>query len=639
MKAITKRRDASLRTANLGIVLILVLLFAYFFLILSNGLISETILLISPIFIGLSLSYAYIYVAYFGSLRKTLLLYTSSLAIVSFILSFIVLYFIGPNIATAILSFLSYYFPTLTVFFPLFLFSSFSLYVLRYKPFKKYSKFVSLCFFLGIALLIFVIFFLSAHQVYTGLDDEEFLAMQSVSALLSGKNPYLINVSSLELFEFLNAKTGLGAPTLTIKNGIMGFMDYPAMFFLPLLPFYLLAQLNASIALIFAIGVFGFVYLFSITYAIDKEFLKRPNYILYIIAVFAICFTSSVTNYLMLATLIIAYKKIDSKYLFVFLGLAASMQEMLWLTVLLFLVYVFNNKGLKSGFITTFATIAVFFVINGYFIALSPQVYFHNILAPLNNLLFPAPYAPFTQPLLTFYPISLTAFSMLFYAATAISLLLMAYTNRKQLIGLLGLVPLLFIYHAILPYYFFFLPFLIITLYIGYGSKAKKSLLFKTISKQKAKYLFSTLIILIIILTISYVLMEHAVYTKELNIGVHGGRLTATNKNVTYTATLSYNLTTPTNLYIFVYAFSKGNLKSPVLYGLFGQSILQNSTEHTVYNYTNISSIINSNRFTVYSKGSKTFTMIIPNSSITNLVCNIYTNNSYYVCPGVSIDH
>jgi len=643
MRAVLKRDKSSKRTANLGVVLLSVLIFIYAFIIMPFSNISEAILLTNLTFTALAFLYLYIYVAYFGKLRKTALLYTALLTIATFSSSLITLYFIGPNSIAIIPTFFSYYLPPLAIFFPAFLFISFGFYVLKYKPFKGRSRFVLLCFFIAAALLVWLIFFFSAHKISVVPDDEEFLAIQAVGTMLSGKNPYLMNVSTLELFDFLNVKNSLILPTITTRNGIIGFMDYPAMYFLPLLPIYVLAQYStyntSSLTFIFAIGAFGFIFLFFVWYAIDKEFLKRPNYIIYMIAIFVISFTSSTTNYLMLATLILAYYKIDSKYLFAFLGLAASMQEMLWIPVLLFLIYVFNNKGIKSGFMTTLATIAVFLIINGYFIALSPSAYFNDIFTTLSNQLFPGPYAAFAQPLFVLYPIPLSAYSVLFYTAIAESIILLIYTNRKQLIGLFGLFPLLFLYHSVVPYYFFFISFLVITLFIGYGSKTKKSLLLKKIPKRKAKYLFLALTALIVVFAISYVLVEHTTYLKEMNIEVQGGRLIQTSKNVTYYATLKYNFSTSTNLYIYTYAFYRGSSWAPVIYGLMGSSILQNSTEHTVYNYTNYSSIINSNRLTVYGKGNRTFSLIIQNPNVTYLECAIYTTSSFYICPIVGINH
>jgi len=643
MKILMEKHGNSKGIANLGIVLISVLLCIYVFFIMLFGDISETIVLTSVIFTLLSFFYIYIYIAYFGSPRRALLLYTASLVLVAFFISLITLYFIGANAYVMFSAFYEFFLPTQVIFFPVFFSLSFGFYIVRYRPFKKYSMFASLCFFIAAALLILIVFYLTVPKLYIIPNDEEFLAIQSVGAILSGKNPYTLNLSNMEISSFLNVNKSILTPTLTTRNGVLGFMDYPAMYFLSLIPIYLLAQLStyniSSVFLIIATGAFGFVLLFSITYAIDKEFLKRPNYLIYIMAIFVLGDTPSMVNYLMLATLLLAYYKIDSKYLFVFLGIAASMQELLWLPVLLFLVYVFNNKGLRFGFMTALATIAVFLIINGYFIALSPSAYFRDVFAPISNQLFPESTAVFAQPLFVFYPIPLDAYSILFYAATAISLMLMAYANRKQLIGLLSLFPLLFLYHAITPYYFFFVSFLVITLFIDYGSKTKKSLLLKKIPKRKAKYLFLALTALIVVFAISYVFIEHTVYLQEMNIGVHGGKLTVTGKNATYSAILNYNLTTPTNLYVYAYAFGGGNYAGPQLYGLIGRTILQNSTEHSVYNDTNYYSILNVNELTVYGKGNKTFSLIIQNPNVTHLECVIYTNNFLYNCPSVSIHH
>jgi len=643
MKIPMEKHGDSKNPHNLGIALISVLLCIYVFLVMPIGYISTTLVLTSVIFTGLFFLYAYVYVVYFGDLRRTLLLCTTFSVLVVFFASLVILYFINPSLHVLFSEFYQFYLPTIVIYFPVFFSVSLGFSILKYQSFGKNSMRVSFCFFIAAALLIPIIFYFTIPKIYITPNDEAFLTIHAISAVLSGNNPYTMNLSSAELSSFLNVNKSLLLPTVTVKNEVIGFMDYPAMYFLPLLPIYLISQFStyntSSIFLIFSAGIFGFVLLFSISYVIDKEFLKRPNYLVYMTAIFVLGISPSTTNYLMLAILLIAYYKIDSKYLFAFLGLAISTQELLWLPVLLFLVYIFNNKGFKFGSMTTLATIAVFLILNGYFIALSPSAFFRDIFAPLTNQLFPEHSAAFAQPLLIFYPIPLSAYSVLFYTAIAISVVIFTYTNRKQLIGPLSLFCMLFLFHSIGAYYFFFTSFLVITLFIGYGSKTKKSLLLKKIPKRKAKYLTLALITLITIFAISYVVTQHTVYLEKMNMGVSEGNLTATSKNVTYSATLNYNFTAPTALYIYAYGFDRGNSASPQLYGLIGRTILQNSTEHVIYNYTNYTSILNVNKLTVYGKGNKTFTLVIQDPNITYLNCVIYTNNLIYYCPGASIPH
>ncbi len=634
-KSNIKKQKNYYKYANIWITIIAISLFLYIFLISQFGFVYNEIVFISMGITALTFSFIYLYVSYLGKLRNKLLIFITAFIVLCWLISLFFIYSVGFNLQTIIyeISFIVFDIFTISV---LYIIISFGVNIKRNEIFNKYSGMFALLIIF--AAMIFVWFAYFPNHIFTPvLDDEEFLSVNAISALFSGSNPYVMNIGSKELYDSMYVSNSITGYTLTTNNTIVGVMDYPPMFFLSMVPFYIVThyflETTPQAAFAYALGVFLFVLFLLIAYFIDRKFLMKPNYVIVLILIFGFFVISASVDVLMFILLLIAYVKIESKYSFILLGLAASFQELLWVPVILFLVYILNNKGLKKGSFAVIGTIAVFFAISGYFIFLSPSAYFNAVFKPLNSNILPNIWGPFGYALLNFYPIQLQSFSLLFYFAVGASVILILYTNKKQLIGLLSVFPLAFLYRGVSDYYLFFITFTLITLFmynenddVNYNSR----LLFK---KSRMRKILLVFLALIVVLAAFYIIFEHNAYVNETDVNVYNGILENYNKSTYYSATLSYNFTKPTNIYVMAFAF---NGIIPVSYGLVEDVILENLTAPN-YNFTNYSSIVNPNKMMLYGNGKRNISIIIKNVTLTNIKCVIYNNNLYYFCQNTNI--
>jgi len=634
-KSNIKKQKNYYKYANIWITIIAISLFLYIFLISQFGFVYNEIVFISMGITALTFSFIYLYISYLGKLRNKLLIFITAFIALCWLISLFFIYSVGFNLQTVSyeISFIVFDIFTISV---LYIIISFGVNIKRNKIFNKYSGMVALLIIFAAVIFVWYAYFPN-HIFIPVLDDEEFLSVNAISALFSGSNPYVMNIGSKELYDSMYVSNSITGYTLTTNNTIVGVMAYPPMFFLSMVPFYIVThyflETTPQAGFAYALGVFLFVLFLLIAYFIDRKFLMKPNYVIVLILIFGFFVISASVDVLMFILLLIAYVKIESKYSFILLGLAASFQELLWVPVILFLVYILNNKGLKKGSFAVIGTIAVFFAISGYFIFLSPSAYFNAVFKPLNSNILPNIWGPFGYALLNFYPIQLQSFSLLFYFAVGASVILILYTNKKQLIGLLSVVPLAFLYKGVSDYYLFFIAFTLITLFmynenddVNYNSK----LLFK---KSKMRKILLVFLALIVVLAAFYIIFEHNAYVNETDVNVYNGILENYNKSTYYSATLSYNFTKPTNIYVMAFAF---NGIIPVSYGLVEDVILENLTAPN-YNFTNYSSIVNPNKMMLYGNGKRNISIIIKNVTLTNIKCVIYNNNLYYFCQNTNI--
>ncbi len=594
------------------------------------------------VLVALMFVYAYAYCTYKWRGRDGLLLLLACCFAAAFLSYALLYYAYGYNPLQIVAHTLFSYFIYAIVILAPFLFISFGVFVWKERLFLNASWLFALALIL-IAIVFLWYLFLSGHAfAYSVPDDEEFIAINAVHSMLSGQDPYKVSFSSLELFDYMRVNGSVGLPTMTTRNTILGTMEYPALYFISLVPFYLLGQFNTYNVshLYFIVGfcVYLFILMLVVSGASRKEFLRRPNYVMLLFIVLAVFLVSSITDFLMLALLIIAYMEINSKYIFIILGIVASMQELLWIPVLLFLIYYINNKGLRKGLMAVAGTAVVFLAINGYFIALSPSAFFGSVFAPINGNVLPAPWGAFGYLLLNAYPIPLSSFSTLFYLAVLVSIIAIAYTNDKRLIGLLSLLPFMMLYHGIAPYYSFFLSFFAMSFFVVDG-KAKraaaraKRTLFDEIAGKRAMAVAVAAILLIVVVAAIYVQAQHAAYEGSFNISVSNGTIVRMPNESVYSGILHYSLRNSTPIYFIAFANLEGNNQGPFRYGIINQTILEGSNEKVAYNFTNYSSIINDNRMTLNGSGSVGFSIIIGNSTATAVKCNIYSGDFYYFCP------
>ena len=425
-----------------------------------------------------------------------------------------------------------------------------------------------------VVVILAALYFMPRSTSYM-VDDEILLSYYGIKALAAGINPYSINIAQ-QIYGMLQyARVGVTAST----NGtIMGVMDYPSLYFLVQIPFYvLIRQPPQQLAgdFMHAEG-FAFTLILLISYVIfqGKKRDVRPNYAFYIaLGLFSI-YMPSMIILLMLAVVIMLYSKAADKYEWLILGIAVSLQEQLWFMALLFIAYSFNAQGKKRGARNLVGTFAVFMIFNGYFILTDPSGYVGNFLAVTGTIL-PNSLSPIGYAIAVHVGILLSAFNYLFAASMVLVLLISLYVNNRQLIPLLGAVPFIFLGHATQIYYI--LPVAAFALVADPVAKgAMNNSLHKIISRNrnlKIAYIFSIIAVLLTMTLIT--LQAHDSYERAINLSATGIGIRPINStHFSYGAVIHYNKYATANLYLIIEANSNG---SGSYYGLFNSSILAGS--------------------------------------------------------------
>ena len=499
---------------------------------------------------------------------------------------------------------------------------------------RKYRVFAAALF--AAAVILIVMFFLSKYFV-TGasVDDEEFIGLQAAVAFANGQNPYAVNVAAPLYKAFLSNFSGL--PTLTTTGTLVGTLNYPALFFLVSVPFAIISKAglyNFQYTGMFVdIVLFSVIMVFAVTYSIKREHLKLPPVILILFLLLSISFVSSFVNFLMFGLLTFAFYKSGSKYVWILLGICASLQEQLWIPVLLLIIYSFSNHGSKRGAANLIGTALVFLLINGYFIALGPSIYLKDVFTPVNGYLFPSPQAPFGYLLMKVYPILLSSYTPIFFGAIAASAIAFIYLNQKRLVFLFSLVPLMFLYHAIPPYYDFFIGMLVISFYIkddigALGPHPAKERRVLTLP------LAVTLVMMIAIGLAAYAIHEHGSFQRT-DVYVSNATAAVSGNYLIYDATLHYGNGSPQSLFAMEYS-AYGSLDVPGESGPLGPQILHISGENLTQPRNVSSNLTNINIILLgQPEKSVNFSIAVPGNpaNAISAQCVLYYGNYYYICP------
>ncbi len=614
-----------------------ILLFVSDLSIFSYGYLSTKLMFISSVLLIAFFTYAIAFIAYGGAYRRYILLASFAAMVVAIAASYAVLYSLGYNFLSIGSLFVDY--PIIFfIIILLMLFVSLGRYLGTIRSPRRTKLIAALAIIIILSALMWYFYF-SGRLINSSIpDDEEFLALHAVQSLVAGHNPYAMNVSGLELYEYLHVNNSVGLPTLTTYNTVVGLMDYPDLYFLSLAPFYLLAKPSvysySHVYMLYSYAIFMLIFLVALVYAIEKDYIKRPNYWIIVFAAMFMLYISSVVDFLMFAALLAAYKYIDSKYAFVLLGIAASFQEELWIPVALLIALKFN-KGISSGIGTAVGTAGSFLIINAYFVLQNPGLYIKDVFAPISGFLFPSPYGVFGYTLLTAYPMQLGAFSVLFYSAIIAAAIVIAYTGRKALVGVLSLLPLMFLYHSIPTYYFFFGVFAVAGLYIGKTEAPRAASRMRlTGGKHALKLAAISALAIIVLFDTAYVYTQHAEYVRMNPFDSVSGTLVRSGNYTIYNISLYYDSGSSANYSIFAYTFSRGIRMIPNTYGLLNQSVLKYGGY--TKNDSSLSGMVNPNVAVFDGEGESKLVLAMNNPLITRAICNIYSGGFYYICPATT---
>jgi len=430
---------------------------------------------------------------------------------------------------------------------------------------RKYWAFTLLLIFA--AVVIVSLYYFAGYVFHLYPDDESYICFLSAKALLDGTNPYAVSFSSQVYANMRNISY-----TLTTSNNIIGTINYPVLYLLSFIPFYMMlppSMANLSTEMNIQAGVFILLLFITIAIVLDKKYVGKLQYSVIIFLLFSVAIVSSTQTFLMLALILLAYAKIDSRYSWILLGLAASIQEELWLPVLFLIIYSFANKGLKRGIYDLLGTISVFAIINGYFIAINPSAYLNDVFSPIGKLILPLPSSLFGYPLLQLYTIPIPSLTVMFGITTLLMMVLLFFFNEKKLVPIFSMVPLMFP-HALGSYYTFFTSFAVIAIFIA-DKKATRRKTF--LSKHKR---ITIAIIALLIASGFYVIISaHASYQNSFNIAIKNQSLISNSsaKTAYYSANINYGKMANRTAYLFLYSYSNTSI---YIFGLGNSSIISN---------------------------------------------------------------
>lgn len=571
----------------------------------------------------LALAYAFIYCLYRGAFKRTVLI--GLLAAVCLLFSAdIVDAYVGLGAllfgAGSLVTYLDFFF---TAFAP-FILIVFGIYVYKSRPFGGISGYIALAFAVAGAAL-FIVIITSGGGV--ALDDEEFIANGSLQAVLSGRNPYLIDFGPSEFAAIMGNSTGFGGVTFNSDNTLAAVLNHPFLYVVSFLPGYMAASLysNSTYVYIEVLTIIYFLLLIVVFgLASGADSLKRPKLVAVVfIALFALVEFSPV-QFLLLSVLLLAYMARRSWYLFLFLGIAASLQELLWIPVLLFLVYRFNNYGPRSGALTLAGVALIFVIVNGYFIAASPAAFFGNILSTLStgSHMLSVSQGPFEY---LFYMVPFSYSNIAFYLAIPAVALLMALFNDIRLAGPLSMLPFLFMYIVLAGYFILFITFFVLILLAGGTKERRAGGRFNAALRGKGRLVVAIAIAVLAVSAIAFLYLGSRAYAANFRLDVANATLAEVNGNTVYSGRLSYAVNGSIDVYFI--AFS-----SPAsAYGLLNRTILEGGG--APYNPADYSTMINRNRLAISGSGSADFSLMVNGSAGGYLSCLIYDADYYYICP------
>lgn len=516
------------------------------------------------------------------------------------------------------------------IYFLLFILIFFVVFIGIYLYRAGYKKFGYLMLIFAIVLII-AYFYVKLPYENSQIDDEMFIAFAETNVFAHGLNPYGTSVSGL-LYSNFTAKT-IESPTFTTTNLIVGVLNYPALFFLATIPFYYLSGQNISqfgFASRIQAGLFLIPLLFIIIFYAEKKHIKSgPIYsVIFFIAFFA-NLLSSPTNILMLALLILAYVKLENRYVWLLLGICASLQELLWLPVMLLIIYSMNNQGLKRGICNLFGAILVFLIINSYFIALSPVTFLHGVFNPLGGGIFARYASPIGHIITVLYGTQISVVSDIFIIATLVTIPIFIYFNKKRMVGIFSLLPFAFLAHDIAVYAVFFMAFIFVTLFIKDSEKPGEGVLGKKLREHKE--LLASSIVGLALFALGIVVYSHALYSRSFNITVNNGASynNISTSNAIYAATIGYKDLANNTIYVAVLA--NGDRGAMGLYGFFNQSIVNNPVNCTGKDYV---CRVNVNKIEL-NKSSSNYQLVLhldlqPNETLDNAQIILYNGEYIY---------
>ncbi|MCL4404488.1 MAG: hypothetical protein M1544_00410 [Candidatus Marsarchaeota archaeon] len=492
----------------------------------------------------------------------------------------------------------------------------------------------------AVALFITAIALFFFYQLYIfgysgiGSDDEMVIAYFSLHYALAGHNPY--DFSSAKILFSNGTRYGF---TLLTNNTVVGRLDYPALFMFLGAPFYSMFAGTAASVMDHgnSIGYLALllVSLFLFASFAGKRILGDFRILAPAIVVFML-YSLQIVSFqypFMVIMLLLMLRFAKSRYLFLILGIAASVQELLWVPVLLAIVYVFSTKGIRDGLKLVAMGAIVFLAINGYFIALGPGTFIAQVFKPLNGNLVPFYFSPGSFLIQEFYPIPLSAYSVFFYLLVAASALITAYSGNRLTILTGMFISYMAIDHSLIVY--FLMPVAVMASAIAMGTRFDEKSILKAFLKshgfESLKFLASTLSALSIIAILALVYF-HAQYESNFGLRVISQSMHHYGNSTLYNVSL-YDPVGNMGAYVLEYYYTYNSESNVAGLNLTNESYNSYITNSTCKSGCNVSGYTNNNLIRL-EKGTDSLHFYVP-ANASSVECAFYSDRYFYLCPSI----
>ena len=354
-----------------------------------------------------------------------------------------------------------------------------------------------------VALLAYSAMYVINHVQWSGVDEVGY-NYYAAYLLVHGQNPYSASM------EPILAQRGI-FPTVQLNGTYEFAYDYPALSFLAYLPIPLLG-ITSFFSFIFLVVLFTIIASYIVYYRSARE--KRILIPLAIWIVVSYALIGVATQYLAVSILLLlAYIYRDMPLVSgVALGLSASAIQLVWFALPFFYVLMYREKGSGKMFTQLLATLAVFLLINGYFLIAYPGA-IGNILSIFGLGKLPAYGSNIMQFVVAFYQLPSWYSAVISILCFAVLLsLYFAYTSTLR--PLFVVVPMMIFFLSWRNISIYGLPFIPLLLAV-YSSREKEP---KDIVKSRLP--IAICLAAVVVIGLAVAVLAHQAYASQPGIKI-----------------------------------------------------------------------------------------------------------------------
>jgi hypothetical protein len=495
--------------------------------------------------------------------------------------------------------------------------------VMMLRRFKKKGLRLLGVLLIGFSAFSVLLFLLSGAFSGVALNDAAWSVYHGDRLLFSGLNPYAHNTSGL-YSAFQNGT--IDSVSINTDNRLGGSTPYPILYLLLSAPFVAVSSSLGQFSpeLLAEEAVFYLLFIAVIAY-FGRWTGRKDLVALIVVMPFLFFGLISFVDMVMIAAILVAFFRPKSWYFGVALGIAASIQQLAWIPVIMLLIYSITRPRANRALRDIAAFGATLAIVNGYYLLSGPYVYLGRMLGQLGNVL-PTGLSPFGALLIRYYNIPLSYFHWLFYLALGASVVLFLALGKRRNFAILSLVPFLFLDFGRIEYYVAFIIIGIVALVLGDPLKVELPVI-----SRRTTYIALSLIAAAILLVIVY---GHMLYSRSFTISVYDQSASPNSGNLIYSGALRTGNFSG-YLRVLLYSFY-GNTSITKLLIANNTVTLGRAGAYEAYNFSGGPGIPD-NKVYISNPGPTSILVGSYNNIGGYAECAIYNATYFYLCPSAGI--